>query len=79
LLFDAKKYLLGILQLWAVVFTHLFGECRLGCLNIHYCQVAGYPAAWRYPWHLALSGLGGHGRFIFNDYGSFRILALRSG
>jgi hypothetical protein len=24
----------------------------LGYLFIHYCQVAGYPAAWQYPWHL---------------------------
>ena len=32
---DAKKYLLGLWPLWVVVFTHLFGECRWGCLFSH--------------------------------------------
>jgi hypothetical protein len=30
----------------------------LGCLNIHFCQVAVHPAAWQYPWHLP--SLGAH-------------------
>jgi len=47
-----RKYLLGLYLLWVVVFTDLFGQCRLGCLFIHYCQVAVHPAAWQYPWRL---------------------------
>jgi len=27
--------LLGLWPLWVVVFTHLFGECRWGCLFSH--------------------------------------------
>jgi len=41
--------LLGLYLLLVVVFTYRFGECRL---VIHIVQVAGYPAAWQYPWHL---------------------------